>query len=102
MPCIRPCSYCYSSCKIIILNGHGSSDKTENWKNFKNFFSLYSQCSKVLEDQKHFQCKIIILMAEARCMIVQFVRFGTRKNCPNCSDEYETSRKLAVRRSQRN
>ena len=35
--------YCYSSCKIIMLNGHRSSDKSEKKNNFHDFFSLYPQ-----------------------------------------------------------
>ena len=38
-------------------------------------------------------------MSKAKCMIVQFVEFDTRKNSQNCTDEYETSRKLAVRQN---
>ena len=36
-------------------------------------------------------------MSKAKCILAQFFKFGVRKNSQNYSDEYKTSRKLAVR-----
>ena len=63
--------------------------------NFHVFFSDYIlYIIKVSEAHKPFQCKIIISMPKAKCIILQFIKFDTivqKKNSENHSDEYKTS-----------